>query len=84
MKDLGRDFLDKSRALLLQDYLPKVEHCVSSLPGDMLWWRPNEQSNAVGNLLLHLAGNVRQWIIHGAGGAQCTRTRTENSQLKGA
>ena len=77
MKTLGREFLDNSRALLLQDYLPKVERCVSSLPADMLWWRPNEHSNAVGNLLLHLAGNVRQWIVHGAGGAQCTRSRTE-------
>jgi uncharacterized damage-inducible protein DinB len=32
-----------------------------------LWWRPNDQSNSVGNLLLHLNGNVRQWILGGVG-----------------
>jgi uncharacterized damage-inducible protein DinB len=40
-----------------------------------VWWRPNEQSNSVGNLLMHLAGNIRQWIVSGVGGAPSTRDR---------
>src|SRR5438094_4594705 len=41
----------------------------------MLWSRPNDESNSVGNLLLHLEGNLRQWIIGGVGGAPDVRNR---------
>ncbi len=40
-----------------------------------VWWRPNAASNSAGNLLLHLEGNVRQWIISGLGGAPDHRQR---------
>jgi len=40
-----------------------------------IWWRPNSASNSVGNLVLHLTGNVRQWIISGLGGAPDHRDR---------
>ena len=75
MSDLGQDFLAHSRSLLREDFLPKTERCVLQLPEEKIWWRPNEQCNAVGNLLLHLAGNIRQWIVHGVGGAPCVRQR---------
>jgi uncharacterized damage-inducible protein DinB len=45
------------------------------MPEGHLWWRPNASSNSAGNLLLHLAGNVRQWIVSGVGGAPDVRTR---------
>jgi len=70
-----QQFIDHSRQLLLQDYLPKIEHCVSLLPERAIWWRPNANTNAVGNLLLHLSGNLLQWIIHGIGGTLCVRRR---------
>lgn len=37
--------------------------CVESLDDEQIWWRPNAASNSVGNLVLHLDGNVRQWLI---------------------
>ena len=40
-----------------------------------IWWRPNEESNSIGNLVLHLCGNARQWIVCGVGGAPRTRDR---------
>ena len=40
-----------------------MKGCVDLLAEDQLWWRPNEASNSVGNLLLHLNGNVRQWLV---------------------
>jgi uncharacterized damage-inducible protein DinB len=46
------------------------------LPDDALWRRSDEHSNSVGNLLLHLAGNVRQWIVSSVGGAGDTRFRS--------
>jgi len=40
-----------------------VQSTVESLTEEQLWWRANEASNSIGNLLLHLNGNVRQWLV---------------------
>lgn len=77
MSDVAQAFIDQSRRFLLQDYLRKIERCVDELPDDDLWWRPDEISNSVGNLLLHLAGNVRQWIVSGVGGERDVRQRQQ-------
>ena len=60
-------FLDKSRSLMTADYLPKIEQCLDGLSDADIWWRPNEASNSIGNLVLHLCGNVCMWIIGGVG-----------------
>jgi uncharacterized damage-inducible protein DinB len=75
MTDISRAFIDQSRRLLTESYLPRIEKAVEGLSSENLWWRANPQSNSVGNLLLHLNGNVRQWIISGLGGEQDVRTR---------
>lgn len=77
MSDVAQAFIDQSRRFLLKEYLPKIERCLDELSDEDLWWRPNETSNSVGNLLLHLAGNVRQWIVHGVGGAHDVRQRQQ-------
>jgi uncharacterized damage-inducible protein DinB len=56
-------FRDFSRHKLLEEYWPRLRSCVESLSDEQVWWRPNESSNSVGNLLLHLNGNVRQWLV---------------------
>jgi uncharacterized damage-inducible protein DinB len=61
--DLPGAFREFSRHKLLEEYWPRLRSCVESLTDQQLWWRPNESSNSVGNLLLHLNGNVRQWLI---------------------
>lgn len=68
-------FVDASRRQLVEDYLPKLRRAVSALPEHDLWWRPNDVSNSVGNLLLHLEGNLRQWVVAGVGGEPDTRRR---------
>ena len=73
--DTGAAFLAQSREYLTGHYLPKILAAVDSLSDDDLWWRPNEASNSVGNLMLHLAGNVRQWIVSGVGGGPDQRDR---------
>src|SRR5207249_1681799 len=60
---------------LAKDFLPKIERCVGLLNGEQIWSRANEQSNSIGNLLLHLSGNVRQWIVCGLGDATDSRDR---------
>jgi uncharacterized damage-inducible protein DinB len=56
-------FLEFSRGKLMDQYWPRMRSCVESLTDEQVWWRPNEASNSVGNLLLHLNGNVRQWLV---------------------
>jgi uncharacterized damage-inducible protein DinB len=56
-------FLEFSRHKLLEQYWPRLRACVEQLSEEQLWWRPNEASNSIGNLILHLNGNVRQWLV---------------------
>jgi uncharacterized damage-inducible protein DinB len=73
--DFAAAFLERSRFYLATEYRTKLHAAVESLPDGALWSRANDQSNSVGNLLLHLAGNVRQWIVSGVGGAADSRHR---------
>jgi uncharacterized damage-inducible protein DinB len=59
----------------LAENLSRIETCVPKLPPELLWARDSENENAVGNLLLHLEGNLRQWIVSGLGGAPGRRDR---------
>ncbi|HXW62873.1 MAG TPA: DUF1572 family protein [Candidatus Acidoferrales bacterium] len=68
-------FLDFSRRTLLDEYWPRLRGCVESLADEQVWWRPNEASNSVGNLILHLNGNVQQWLLSSFGHLEDTRDR---------
>ena len=68
-------FLDTSRKLLFEQHWPRMKTCVESLTTEQIWWRPNEASNSIGNLLLHLSGNVRQWIVATLSKGEDTRNR---------
>jgi uncharacterized damage-inducible protein DinB len=81
--DIAQTFLDESRRLLTSDYLPKIERCLAGLGDEDIWWRPNEASNSIGNLLLHLCGNVRQWIVGGVGGREFERDRQREFDERG-
>ena len=75
MGDVSQQFLEDSRAFLTQDYMPKIEHCVSQLTTEQVWFRNNDASNSIGNLLLHLAGSSRWWAIEIIGGKATGRVR---------
>jgi uncharacterized damage-inducible protein DinB len=68
-------FLQFSRSKLLGEYWPRLREAVESLTDEQVWWRPNEACNSVGNLILHLSGNVRQWLVTSFTGAQDGRDR---------
>jgi uncharacterized damage-inducible protein DinB len=72
---VGRAFVDRARDFLSNDYLPKIERCLEQLTDEQIWWRPNPNSNSIGNLILHLSGNARQWIVAGLGGEHDERKR---------
>jgi uncharacterized damage-inducible protein DinB len=75
--ETAQAFIAKARSLLGGEYLPKIERCLERLSDEEVWWRANEESNSIGNLLLHLAGNARQWIVCGVGGAVDERARQQ-------
>jgi hypothetical protein len=56
-------FLDFSRQKLLGQYWPRLRKSVEALTDEQVWWRPNPASNSIGNLILHLNGNVTQWLV---------------------
>ena len=72
---LTAHFLDFSRDKLLGQYWPRLRGCVESLTDEQVWWRPNEASNSIGNLILHLNGNVRQWLVSSFNRLEDTRDR---------
>lgn len=75
MTSPAQEFIDQSARLLEDDYVPRVRRALDALPSDDLWWRPNDASNSAGNLVLHLAGNLRQWVVSGVGDAPDRRDR---------
>ena len=68
---------------LFDEGIPRLKKCMDILTEEEIWIRPNAQSNSVGNLVLHLCGNVRQWLISGLGGATDTRERDLEFSEKG-
>src|SRR6202140_1445758 len=75
MSELGQAFIERAQFHFAKDYLPKIERSLKLLTDDQIWWRANPESNSIGNLLLHLSGNVRQWIVCSLGGAADGRNR---------
>jgi hypothetical protein len=59
----------------LHGALARIEHCLGQLSDEQIWWRSRSDSNSIGNLLLHLCGNLRQWIVAGLGGVRDVRDR---------
>jgi len=82
MNDTDRIFLDFSvrKLELLTD---RIENCLDRLSTEQIWARGGENENAVGNLTLHLAGNVRQWIVSGVGGKPDVRERDAEFAARG-
>lgn len=76
-------FLERSRYYLGVEYPAKIRAALLAMPPGRVWWRPNESSNSAGNLVLHLAGNVTQWIVGGVGGEAGERDRDGEFATRG-
>jgi len=72
---VSRAFIVRAIDFLTGEYLPKIERCLEQLTDEQIWWRANDESNSIGNLVLHLCGNARQWIVSGLGFAVDARVR---------
>jgi hypothetical protein len=81
--DVATLFLEFSRKKLLGQYWPRLKECVAPLSEEQVWWRPNDASNSIGNLLLHLNGNVDQWLIASFNNSEDQRDRPAEFAAKG-
>src|SRR5258706_7118807 len=76
MESEGRRFLGRAAGSLRDEALPRIKEAVALLSDEEIWQRDGgSASNSIGNLLLHLAGNLRQHIVSGLGGASDARNR---------
>ena len=79
-ENILREFIQQS-IYRIGESMERVNKCVEELTEKELWESPNEHSNSIANLILHLCGNVRQYIISGVGGANDTRIRDEEFSI---
>ena len=71
---LSHEVIQEFQQLLTQS-LHKLRHCLNQLSQDQIWWRPAPGLNSIGNLVLHLCGNLNQWAVSGITGARDERRR---------
>jgi len=67
MTSSSTTFVRESARYLREVYVPRLERALATLPRADLWWRPHDDALSFGTILLHLEGNVRQWIVSGLG-----------------
>lgn len=79
---LAKIFCNDARSQF-EKYTPRIVRCLQLLSEKEIWWRPNDASNAAGNIVLHLCGNVRQWITSALGGAPDFRERDKEFSERG-
>jgi len=74
-KTLGDTALAALRGRIARIIPNQVRSAVETLNDEQLWWRPNEQANSVGNLVLHVSGSMRYYLSRGVGGFEYARNR---------
>ena len=67
--------LEALRTRVTKVFPAQIRSCIEQLNEEQLWWRPNEQSNSVGNLVLHVRGAVLHFLCRGVGGFEYNRDR---------
>jgi hypothetical protein len=80
--DVSRDVLNEAGSILDRCVI-KIAHCLDQLSEEQVWWRPTDSMNSIGNLILHLCGNMRQWMVAGIGGAADIRQRSAEFAERG-
>lgn len=82
MDTLKAEFIDQC-IFRLEEYLIKINACFDELTEEEIWQRPNESSNSIGNIILHLCGNISQYIISSLGKEPDTRERDKEFSVQG-
>lgn len=75
--------LNAMRVRTLNVLPDQVRSCIAQLSDEQIWWRPNEQSNSIGNLVLHLSGAIMTFLCHRVGGFPYERKRDAEFSARG-
>lgn len=75
--------IKKNAILRINENTPRVVQCINELSEEQLWQKPNENSNSMGNLVLHMCGNITQYVISSIGGKKDERVRDEEFDTTG-
>jgi len=81
--ELSQLVLEALRRRITEILPMQIRSCVEELSEEQLWWRPNEQANSVGNLVLHVSGSMRFYLSRGVGGIDYTRNRPAEFSERG-
>lgn len=76
--------LEALRTRITKVFPAQIRSCIEELSEEQLWWRPNEQSNSVGNLVLHVRGAVLHFLCRGVGGLPYERDRPAEFATRGS
>jgi uncharacterized damage-inducible protein DinB len=76
-------FITEIKKRLIGECQERTLRCLDLLTDEEIWYRPNEHSNSVGNLVLHLCGNVTQWLFSTLGNEPDYRTRQQEFDERG-
>ncbi|MGH9347701.1 MAG: DinB family protein [Vicinamibacterales bacterium] len=82
-RTLDSTVLHTVKTRLVKDYPAQINVCLEAMSDGELWWRPNEQSNSVANLVIHLAGSNRFYMEHVLGGRADDRDRAAEFAARG-
>lgn len=82
-ESVGAALVAEARRRLVGESIPRLRKCLSLMNDDEIWRRPNESTASAGNLVLHILGNARQWIVAGLGGAADDRRRSDEFDERG-
>jgi hypothetical protein len=83
MDSVERHFVEQCIRVMREHYLPKIKEAVTLVSEYEIWESDGNTTNSIGNLLLHLTGNIRQHIISGIGGAADVRVRQDEFRERG-
>jgi uncharacterized damage-inducible protein DinB len=75
--------LNALRARITRVFPEQVRTAMQSLSDEQLWWRPNEASNSIGNLVLHLSGSLDYYLNRNLGGLDFARDRPAEFNERG-
>lgn len=75
--EIGSVVRDQLADKLFAEFWPRLESCLKQCDQNLLWYAPNENTNSIGNLVIHLEGNLRQWVISGIAGKPYHRNRPQ-------
>ena len=82
-RSLDSTVLHLVRSRMIDEYPSQIGQCLDVVTDEDMWWRPDERSNALGNIMLHLIGSNRLYIGYGVGGRTLERDRAAEFLARG-